>query len=86
MRSFQTRAEASNFVSYVNSRFIRFAFLMSDESLTSLAKFVPDIGDYRQDNGFIDFSKDIDEQFKTLLNLSEDEKKYINLNLKIKKE
>ncbi len=86
LRSFQTRAEASNFVSYVNSRFIRFAFLMSDESLTSLAKFVPDIGDYRQDNGFIDFSKDIDEQFKTLLNLSEDEEKYINLNIKIKKE
>lgn len=62
IKTFDTKKEAENFYKYMKSELIRFAFLMTDESLTSLGKLVPDIGNYKDDNGIIDFSKNINEQ------------------------
>ena len=77
LSSFKTRKEAENFMNYANSRFIKFAFLMSDESLTSLAMFVPDLIDYSDANGLLDFSADIDKQMEALLGLLPEESEYI---------
>lgn len=63
--------QAENFFKYVQSELIRFAFLMTDESLTSLAKRVPDIIDYSNDNGYIDFSGDINAQIYELFGVKE---------------
>lgn len=67
--------QAQNFYKYVQSELIRFAFLMTDESLTSLAKRVPDIVDYSNDNGCIDFSGDINEQVYQLFGINEENQK-----------
>lgn len=77
LKTFDTREEANNFYKYVESEFIRFAFLLTEESLTSLAKLVPDIINYSNKNNLIDFSKDIDEQLYNLFNINNDEKVYI---------
>ena len=69
--------EAKNFYNYVKSYIIRYAFLMTDENLTSLAKRVPDILNYKTDNELIDFKKDIDEQLCRLIGLTNDEFRYI---------
>lgn len=58
--AFDTKEEATHFYEYATSDFIRFAFLMTDEALTSLGKLVPDFLDYSSENAYIDFSKDID--------------------------
>lgn len=77
LKSFKTEKEAKNFYRYVSSSIIRFAFLMSDEALTSLAKVVPDILDYINKNKFIDFNKDIDTQLIKLIGITQKEFEYI---------
>lgn len=77
LRSFKTYQEAKNFFDYSNSYLIKYAFLMTDEALTSLAMLVPDIVDYTSSNNFIDFAKDIDEQLFSMIKLSADEISYI---------
>lgn len=77
LKSFKTEEEAKNFYNYVKSYIIRYAFLMTDENLTSLAKRVPDILNYKSDNELIDFKKDIDEQLRRLIGLTNDEFQYI---------
>lgn len=77
LKSFKTEEEAKNFYNYVKSYIIRYAFLMTDENLTSLAKRVPDILNYKADNELIDFKKDIDEQLHRLIGLTNDEFQYI---------
>lgn len=62
---------------YATSELIRFAFLLTDEALTSLAKKVPDILDYSDDNGIIDFNKDIDSQLYELLHIEETDQLFI---------
>lgn len=76
LASFRTEQEARNFFKYCNSKLIRFLFLMTDESLTSLGKKVIDVMDY-SDHSFIDFSVSIDEQLFSFIGLNEDEQKYI---------
>lgn len=76
LASFDTKEEAENFYNYVNSYIIRYAFLMTDESLTTLALKVPDILEYKNNN-FIDFSKNIDVQLCKLLSLTQSEFNYI---------
>ena len=61
-KSFKTLKEAENFLEYANSILVRFTFLMTDESISSLAKKSPDILDYTESNRFIDFTKNIDKQ------------------------
>lgn len=77
LKSFKTKEEAENFKSYCQSYLIRFAFLMTDESLSSLAKKVPDILNYSNENNLIDFSKDINEQLFKLFNLDEEQVNYV---------
>lgn len=75
--AFISEQEAKNFFAYCNTKFIRFMFLMTEESLSSLGKRVPDIRDYSSSNGLIDFSKDIDEQLFVLIGLDDNEKAII---------
>jgi hypothetical protein len=77
LKTFDTEEEARNFYSYIDSKFIRFAFLLTDEALTSLAKLVPDIINYNSGNGIIDFGNDVDEQLFKLLGITEKEIEYI---------
>lgn len=88
LASFDTKIEAENFYKYVNSNIIRFAFLMTDEALTTLALKVPDINNYAN-NGLIDFKGDIDAQLAALMKLTDEEVQYVNntiKNLRNKKE
>lgn len=75
--SFKTKEEAVNFFNYCRTPLIRFMFLMTDESLTSLAKKVPDLLDYTADNDLIDFSADLSEQLYRLIGLTDEEIKYV---------
>ena len=81
LKSFEDGISASNFYKYCKCNFIRYSFLLSDESLSSLAKFVPDISNYN-DNSIINFSKDIDKQFYNLLHLDDNEILYIESMIK----
>ena len=86
LKIFDTESEAKNFFKYANSELIRFAFLMTDENLTSLAKQVPDILDYSNDNGVIDFSRDINQQLYTLFEIDETNQAHIKEVLATKPE
>lgn len=77
LASFQTKEEAENFYAYVDSYIIKYAFLLTDEALSSLGKKVPDLLDYHSGNSLIDFSKNIDLQLKHLLELTEEEFSYM---------
>lgn len=69
LKTFATKTEANNFFNYAESELIRFAFLMTDENLSSLAKQVPDILDYRDNNGIIDFHGDVNQQLYDLFEI-----------------
>ena len=77
LKAFNTEIEAKNFLAYAKSELIRFAFLLTDESLTSLAKLVPDILNYADDNGLIDFSQDVNSQLYALFEIDENSQAYI---------
>ena len=77
LKSFDTEKEAQNFLKYASSEIIRFAFLLTDESLTSLAKKVPDLLDYSDNNGIIDYDEDVDNQLYRLLGLNDEDRQYI---------
>lgn len=77
LKTFATEQEARNFFKYATSELIRFAFLLTDESLTSLAKKVPDLGNYSDDNGIIDYSGDVNAQLYDYFNISEEDQKHI---------
>lgn len=76
--SFKSLTEAQNFYNYAISKFVKFMFLMTDESLSSFGKKVPDLGDYTNNSKLIDFTKPIDNQMYELIGLSEQEIKYID--------
>lgn len=76
LASFDTEDEAINFYKYIKSYVIKYAFLLTDEALTTLALKVPDINNYYK-NELIDFEKDVDEQLINLLNLTKEEVNYI---------
>lgn len=77
LKSFKTEKEAYNFLKYAQSKFIRFAFLMTDEALSSLGMKVPDILDYTNENKFVDFNEDVDVQLFELFGLSDVQIKYV---------
>lgn len=77
LRSFKTYEEAKNFYDYAKTYIVRYAFLMTDEALTSLGLLVPDIIDYKSENSIIDFSKDLNEQLFTLVKLDDEEIAYV---------
>lgn len=76
LKSFNSKLEAENFVKFAKSKVIKYCFLLSDEALSSLAKYVPDLLNY-SNNNIINFKKPIDEQLYKLLNLTEQEIMYI---------
>ncbi len=77
LKTFATKQEAKNFFKYATSEIIRFAFLLTDESLTSLAKKVPDLLDYTNDNGLIDYSGNVNEQLYQLFGIDEKNQQHI---------
>ncbi len=77
LRSFKTYEEAVNFYNYANTYFIKYAFLMTDESLASLGRKVPDLLDYTSNNTLIDFSRELDEQLFSLAKFSENDVEYV---------
>ena len=70
LKTFATEQEAKNFFKYATSEIIRFAFLLTDESLTSLAKKVPDLLDYSDENGIIDYNGDVNAQLYNLFRIN----------------
>jgi hypothetical protein len=84
--SFKTKEEAVNYFNYSQTNLIRFMYLMTDESLTSLAKKVPDIMDYTSSNELVDFSNDLNAQLYKLVGLTEDEIKYVESAIRFKDE
>ena len=74
LKTFETENEARNFFKYATSEIIRFAFLMTDESLTSLAKKVPDFTD---NNGLIDYNGDVNGQLYKLFGIDDAQQQYI---------
>ena len=85
LKTFATEKEAQNFFRYATSEIIRFAFLLTDESLTSLAKKVPDLLDYSDRNGVIDYSDNINTQLNTLFGIDDKNRKHIQKILASKK-
>ena len=81
LKSFKTKIEAENFIKYMTSTMIKYALLLSDEALSALAKFVPDLGDYTCNNTILDFSKNIDEQLIEILGINADEWYYIKTQI-----
>ena len=77
LKTFETEIEARNFFKYATSEIIRFAFLMTDESLTSLAKKVPDLLDYTDNNGLIDYNRDVNMQLCKLFGIDNMQQQYI---------
>lgn len=77
LKTFATEQEARNFFKYATSELIRFAFLLTDESLTSLAKKVPDLGNYSDANGIIDYSGDVNAQLYQYFGISEADQQHI---------
>ena len=76
--------EAQNFFKYATSEVIRFAFLLTDESLTSLAKKVPDLLDYSDKNGIIDYNRDVNTQLYELFGIDEKNQLHIHNVLALK--
>ena len=81
LKTFKTQKEAQNFFKYATSEVIRYAFLLTDEALNSLAKKVPDLLDYSDQNTLIDYSKDVDSQLYKLFGIGELSRHYIHEKL-----
>ena len=77
LKTFNTEKEARNFFKYATSEVIRFAFLLTDESLTSLAKKVPDLLDYTDTNGVINYNDNVNTQLYELFGINQKEQQYI---------
>lgn len=77
LKMFSSQEKAENFLKYAQSYLIRYAFLLTDESLTSLGKEVPDLLDYSNNNEFINYSKPIDSQLYSLFGLNQNQIKHI---------
>lgn len=77
LKTFETEKEARNFFKYATSEVIRFAFLLTDESLTSLAKKVPDLLTYSDENGVIDYNNDINTQLYELFRIDKKNQQHI---------
>lgn len=86
LKTFATEQEAKNFFKYATSEIIRFAFLLTDESLTSLAKKVPDLLDYSDESGIIDYNGDVNAQLYRLFGINKNNQLYIREVLSTKKE
>lgn len=82
LRSFKTLKEAQNFLKYAESKVIKYTFLLTDDRLSSLAKWVPDILNYSDNSKLINFSQNIDIQLCNLIGISKAEFNYMLNRLK----
>lgn len=82
LSSFKNSAEAEHFFAYCKTYLVRFLFLMTDESLTSLAKAVPDFRDYSYGNGMLDFTRDLNTQLYALIGLTKSEQQCVEKTVK----
>lgn len=78
LKIFDSLNEAKNFYNYMQTNFIKFTLLLTDEKLTSFAKWTPDILNYK-DNTKINFSnKDVlNKYLYKLFDINLEEKKLI---------
>ena len=77
--SFKDKQEAENFFKYCQTYLVRYALLMTDENLTSLAKKVPDFNVYLNSD-LIDFNTNLDnlnEQLFDFFGLDSTERVYV---------
>lgn len=72
LKTFETESEARNFYAYCQTDFIRYAFLLTDEALTSLGKLVPDLLDYTDNNGIIDYAQDVNARLYHLFEIDKE--------------
>ena len=77
LKTFATEREARNFFAYCQTDFVRYTFLLTDESLSSLAKMVPDLLDYTDGNGIIDYADDVNAQLYALFEVDDSMKRLI---------
>ena len=77
LKTFATEREARNFFAYCQTDFVRYTFLLTDESLSSLAKMVPDLLDYTDGNGIIDYAGDVNAQLYQLFEVDDSMKRLI---------
>ena len=56
---------------------MRYAFLLSDEALTTLGAKVPDLQDYTDSCKIVDFNKDLDTQLISLIGFTKEQYDYI---------
>lgn len=77
LKTFATEQEAKNFFRYATNEIIRFAFLLTDESLTTLAKKVPDLLDCSGANGIIDYNGDVNAQLYELFGIDDKNQQHI---------
>ena len=85
LKTFETEREARNFYAYCQTDFIRYAFLLTDEALTSIGKLVPDLLDYTDNNSMIDYSQDINDQLYHLFGIDEEMQVIIKRTLQERK-
>lgn len=89
LKAFNKKNDALNFYKYMDSLMIRYTLLLTNEALTSFAKYTPDFEDYSISNSLLDFSHSISLQLYKLLDLTEGEIKYIEKKMvdrKVKKD
>ena len=85
LKTFDTEREARNFLTYCQTDFIRYAFLLTDEALTSLGKLVPDLLNYTDDNGLIDYTQDVNAQLYRLFGIDDEMRAIIERTLQEKR-
>ena len=85
LKTFDTEREARNFYTYCQTDFIRYAFLLTDEALTSLGKLVPDLLNYADDNGLIDYTHDVNAQLYRLFGIDDEVRAIIERTLQEKR-
>ena len=81
---FKTKVEAENFLKFCQSDIVRFFFffLVTDEALTTLAKEVSYLGDWKTAEGLLDFTRDINTQLCTLFKLTKPEASYVTKTIR----
>lgn len=80
--TFKTEEEAKHFYKYCKSYLVRFMFLMTDESLTSLGKQVPDVMDYTSECQWIDFTQEVNKQLYQAVGLTPEEIEHVESRIK----
>ena len=72
--SLDTESEINNFKKYINTNFSKKLYRQSlGSGLSFMCNFIPDLGDYSDNNTLIDWSKPLDPQLYELFDLSQEE-------------